>query len=56
MGKVYICAGAKCREGKGVESLCLTVGKQIILKTEKFRDGNRSMLFRDMELNIKKIH
>lgn len=38
---IYICAGAKCREGKRAEPSDPREGKQIILKTEKFRSGNQ---------------
>lgn len=48
-----ICAGVKYREGKRAEPSYPIAGKKIILKTEKFRDTNRSVLFRDMELNDK---
>lgn len=55
MGRVCLSAGTKCGEGKTEEPSHPTVGKQIILKTgKKNRSGNRIMLLRDMELNIKK--
>lgn len=46
-----ICVGVKYREGKRAEPSYPIVGKKIILKTEKFRGRNRSVLFRDMELS-----
>lgn len=53
MGRVCIYARVKCRGGKRAEPSHPIVGKKIILKTERFRNGNRSLLFREMELNIK---
>lgn len=49
-------AGAKNRKGKTAETSNPIVSKQVILKTEKkkIRSGNRSMLLKDMELNIEK--
>lgn len=55
MGRTCICAVAKCGEGKREGSSHPMVGKQIIPETEKkIRSGNRNVLFRAMELNIKR--
>lgn len=52
-GRVWVYAGVKCRGGKGAEPSHPIVGEKIVLKTGRFRDGNRSLLFREMDLNIK---